>query len=159
VEKRRRLMSLSPLFHQMPPQMRPRHAHLDSPCRPIRGNHERLSSTSRMFVGRMEAKIGRQPPQIACLPEHRAPKHRGLPSPRPGWFIAQGLLSATPPKLLRRFFGSILRVVPPAMTPSEHIVAVALRNTLPESLATAAKTSIQVLISFALIRVHPWLIL
>jgi hypothetical protein len=50
-------MSLSALFHQMPPQTRMRNAHLDSPCRPIHQNHTRLSSTSRMFVARMEAKI------------------------------------------------------------------------------------------------------
>jgi hypothetical protein len=34
----------------------------------------------------------RQPPRIACLPEGRAPKDRGLPSPHPGWVIAPGLL-------------------------------------------------------------------
>jgi hypothetical protein len=30
----------------------------------------------------------RQPSQIACLPEGRAPKDRGLPSPHSGWIIA-----------------------------------------------------------------------
>ena len=59
--------------------------------------------------------------------------------------IAQGLLqilSATTPKLVWRFFGSWLRTVRPGLAPSEQVVAVALRNTLPEFLATAAKTSI-----------------
>jgi len=61
--------------------------------------------------------------------------------------IAQGLLqilSATTPKLVWRFFGSWIRTVRPGLTPSEQVVAVALRNTLPEFLATAAKTSILV---------------
>jgi hypothetical protein len=61
--------------------------------------------------------------------------------------IAQGLLqilSATKPKLVWRFFGSWLRTVRPGLAPSEQVVAVALRNTLPEFLATAAKTSILV---------------
>ena len=89
----------------------------------------------------------RQPPQIACLPQGRAPKHRGLPSPHPGWAIAQGLLqilSATTPKLVWRFFAYCIRTVRPGLAPSEQAVAVALRNTLPEFLATAAKTSILV---------------
>jgi len=51
-------MSLSPLFHEMPPKMRTRHAQIHSACRPIRGSRKRLSSTSRMSVGPMEAKIG-----------------------------------------------------------------------------------------------------
>jgi hypothetical protein len=61
--------------------------------------------------------------------------------------IAQGLLqilSATKPKLVWRFFGSWLRTVRPGLAPSEQVVAVALRNTIPEFLATAAKTSILV---------------
>jgi len=61
--------------------------------------------------------------------------------------IAQGLLqilSATTPKLVWRFFGSWIRTVRPGLAPSEQVVAVALRNTLPEFLATAAKTSILV---------------
>ena len=59
--------------------------------------------------------------------------------------IAQGLLqilSATKPKLVWRFFGSWLRTVRPGLAPSEQVVPSALRNTLPEFLATAAKTSI-----------------
>jgi hypothetical protein len=61
--------------------------------------------------------------------------------------IAQGLLqilSVTKPNLVWRFFGSWIRTVRPGMAPSEQVVAVALRNTLPEFLATAAKTSILV---------------
>jgi hypothetical protein len=61
--------------------------------------------------------------------------------------IAQGLLqilSATKPKLAWRFFGSWIRTVRPGLAPSEQVVAVALRNTLPEFLATAAKTAILV---------------
>ena len=61
--------------------------------------------------------------------------------------IAQGLLqilSATQPKLVWRSFGSWIRTVRPGLAPSEQVVAVALRNTLPEFLATAAKTSILV---------------
>jgi hypothetical protein len=61
--------------------------------------------------------------------------------------IAQGLLqilSATTPKLVWGFFGSWLRTVRPGLAPSEQVVAVALRNTLPEFLATAAKTAILV---------------
>ena len=61
--------------------------------------------------------------------------------------IAQGLLqilSATQPKVVWRSFGSWIRTVRPGLAPSEQVVAIALRNTLPEFLATAAKTSILV---------------
>ena len=61
--------------------------------------------------------------------------------------IAQGLLqilSATQPKMVWRSFGSWIRTVRPGLAPSEQVVAIALRNTLPEFLATAAKTSILV---------------
>jgi hypothetical protein len=61
--------------------------------------------------------------------------------------IAQGLLqilSATQPKMVWRSFGSWIRTIRPGLAPSEQVVAVALRNTLPEFLATAAKTSILV---------------
>ena len=159
-------MRLSALFHQMPPEMRPRHAQLDSACRAIRGNHRRLSSTSRMFVGQMEAKLEGLAQSClrllnaafhhrkylnttnpGCLPEGSAPKDRGLPSPHLSWVIAQGLLqilSATTPNLVWRFFGSWIHTVRPGLAPSEQVVAVALHNTLPESLATATKTSILV---------------
>ncbi|MCX6636060.1 MAG: hypothetical protein NT090_13420 [Acidobacteria bacterium] len=56
-EKRRREMSLSALFNEMPPEMRTRYAQLDSACRAIRENYKRLSSTSQMFVEQMEAKL------------------------------------------------------------------------------------------------------
>jgi hypothetical protein len=61
--------------------------------------------------------------------------------------IAQGLLqilSATKPKLVWQSFGSWIRTVRPGLAPSEQVVAIALRNTLPEFLASAAKTSILV---------------
>ena len=61
--------------------------------------------------------------------------------------IAQGLLqilSATQPKMVWRSFGSWIRTLRPGLAPSEQVVAIALRNTLPEFLATAAKTSILV---------------
>ena len=61
--------------------------------------------------------------------------------------IAQGLLqilSATQPKMVWRSFGSWIRTVRPGLAPSEQVVAIALRNTLPEFLAAAAKTSILV---------------
>ena len=57
--------------------------------------------------------------------------------------IAQGLLqilSATKPTLVWQSFGSWIRTVRPGLAPSEQVVAIALRNTLPEFLATAAKT-------------------
>lgn len=58
--------------------------------------------------------------------------------------IAQGLLqilSATQPKLVWQSFGSWIRTIRPGLAPSEQVVAVALRHTLPEFLATAAITS------------------
>jgi len=61
--------------------------------------------------------------------------------------IAQGLLqilSAKTPKLVWQSFGSWLRTVRPRLAPSELVVAIALRNTLPEFIAAAAKTSILV---------------
>jgi DDE superfamily endonuclease len=61
--------------------------------------------------------------------------------------IAQGLLqilSATKPPLVWQSFGSWIRTIRPGLAPSEQVVAIALRNTLPEFLATAAKTSIVV---------------
>lgn len=61
--------------------------------------------------------------------------------------IAQGLLqilSATQPNLVWRSFGSWIRTVRSGLAPSEQVVAVALRHTLPDFLATAAKTSILV---------------
>jgi len=56
-EKRERAMSLSALFHEMPPEMRTRYLQLDTSCRAIRENYKRLSSTSQMFVEQMEAKL------------------------------------------------------------------------------------------------------
>ena len=59
--------------------------------------------------------------------------------------IAQGLLqflSAMEPKLVWQSFGSWIRTVRPGLAPSEQVVAIALRNTFPEFLATAVKTVI-----------------
>ena len=59
--------------------------------------------------------------------------------------IAQGLLqilSATVPKLIWHSFGSWIRTIRPGLAPSELVVAIALRNTLPEFLADAPETSI-----------------
>jgi len=61
--------------------------------------------------------------------------------------IAQGLLqilSATKPALVWQSFGSWIRTVRPGLAPSEQVVAIALRNTLPEFLASTAKPSILV---------------
>ena len=55
--------------------------------------------------------------------------------------IAQGLmiaLATTVPELVWRHFGSWLRTVRPGVQPSERVVAVALRNTLPDFLADEA---------------------
>jgi len=61
--------------------------------------------------------------------------------------IAQGLLqilSAIQPNLVWQSFGSWIRTVRPGLAPSEQVVAIALRHTFPEFLATAAKTVILV---------------
>ena len=61
--------------------------------------------------------------------------------------IAQGLLqilAATTPKSVWRSFGSWIRTVRSGLAPSEQVVAIALRNTLPAFLAAAAKSSILV---------------
>lgn len=52
--------------------------------------------------------------------------------------IAQGLLqllAATSSDLIWRSFGSWFRTIRPGLAPSEHVAAIALRNTLPEFLA------------------------
>ena len=59
--------------------------------------------------------------------------------------IAQGLLqilSATMPASVWRSFGSWIRTIRPGLAPSEQVVAIALRHTLPELLAGLAKTTI-----------------
>ena len=61
--------------------------------------------------------------------------------------VAQGLLqilSAAKPTLVWQSFGSWIRTVRPGLAPSEQVVAIAIRNTLPEFLASAAKPSILV---------------
>ena len=59
--------------------------------------------------------------------------------------VAQGvlqLLSATVPALIWRSFGSWLRTIRPGLAPSEHVVAIALRHSLPHFLADDAHASI-----------------
>jgi hypothetical protein len=59
--------------------------------------------------------------------------------------IAQGLLqilSAKTPKRVWQSFGSWIRTIRPGLAPSEQVVAIALRNTLPELLAASARTTI-----------------
>ena len=61
--------------------------------------------------------------------------------------IAQGLLqilSATHPRLIWQSFGSWVRTIRPGLAPSEQVVAIALRNTLPDFLAADANTTILV---------------
>jgi hypothetical protein len=58
--------------------------------------------------------------------------------------VAQGLLqilSAKFPKLIWQSFGSWIRTIRPGLAPSEQVTAIALRHTLPEFLASPAKTS------------------
>ena len=61
--------------------------------------------------------------------------------------IAQGLLqilSAIKPALVWQSFGSWIRTVRRGLAPSEQVVAIALRHTFPEFLASAPKTVILV---------------
>ena len=61
--------------------------------------------------------------------------------------IAQGLLqilSATKPNFVWQSFGSWIRTVRQGLAPSEQVVALALRHTFPEVLASTAKTVILV---------------
>ncbi len=63
---------------------------------------------------------------------------------QPG-LIAQGLLqilSATVPKLIWRSFGSWIRTIRPGLAPSEQVVAIALRNSLPEFLSDDEKAPV-----------------
>jgi hypothetical protein len=59
--------------------------------------------------------------------------------------IAQGLLqllAAVVPALVWRAFGSWLRTIRPGLAPSEQVVAIALRNSLPDFLADSKDDSI-----------------
>ena len=58
--------------------------------------------------------------------------------------LTAGFLSATNPTLVWQSFGSWIRTVGPGLAPSEQVVAIALRHTLPEFLASTAKPSILV---------------
>src|SRR5919198_943731 len=56
-EKRKRAMTLSAMFHELPSEMRTRYAALDGLCRAILENYSRLSSTSQIFVREMEERL------------------------------------------------------------------------------------------------------
>jgi hypothetical protein len=56
-EKRRREMTLTAMFMELPSEMRSRYTTLDTLCRAIRANYGRLSSTSQMFLEQMEQKL------------------------------------------------------------------------------------------------------
>ncbi len=56
-EKRKKEMTLTAMFMDLPPEMRTRYSALDSICRAIRANYTRLSSTSQMFLEQMETKL------------------------------------------------------------------------------------------------------
>jgi len=56
-EKRQHEVKLSAMFHELPPEMRTRYAHVAEVCQAIRENYARLSSTSQIFVKQMEDKL------------------------------------------------------------------------------------------------------
>jgi myosin heavy subunit len=56
-EKRQHEVKLSAMFHELPPEMRTRYAHVAEVCQAIRQNYARLSSTSQIFVKQMEDKL------------------------------------------------------------------------------------------------------
>jgi hypothetical protein len=56
-EKRQHDAKLSAMFHELPPEMRTRYAHVSEICDAIRVNYARLSSTSQIFVKQMEDKL------------------------------------------------------------------------------------------------------
>ena len=56
-EKRQHEMKLSAMFHDLPPEMRTRYAHVAEVCGAIRTNYAKLSSTSQIFVKQMEEKL------------------------------------------------------------------------------------------------------
>jgi hypothetical protein len=83
-----------------------------------------------MFVGQI-AFHRRECPNNAnpgCLLERRPPKDRGLPSPHPGWIVAQALRQTTTPKLVWRLLGSWIRTLRPGLVPSKQVVAAARRR-------------------------------
>jgi hypothetical protein len=56
-EKRRREVTLSVMFNELPPDMRKSYAGLTSMCAAIRANYSRLSSTSQMFLEEMQQRL------------------------------------------------------------------------------------------------------
>ena len=56
-EKRKKEITLTAMFMELPAEMRTRYSALDSICRSIRLNYSRLSSTSQMFLEQVEQKL------------------------------------------------------------------------------------------------------
>lgn len=56
-EKRRHEIKLAALYQELPPALRQRYTDLSGICQGIRGNYQRLSSTSQIFVQQMEQKL------------------------------------------------------------------------------------------------------
>ena len=56
-EKRRREVTLSAMFNELPPDMRKSYAGLTSMCAAIRANYSRLSSTSQMFLEEIQQRL------------------------------------------------------------------------------------------------------
>jgi hypothetical protein len=56
-DKRKKEIQLTAMFMELPVEMRTRYSALDSICRSIRANYNRLSSTSQMFLEQMEQKL------------------------------------------------------------------------------------------------------
>jgi hypothetical protein len=56
-EKRRRELKLSAVFDELPPEKRKRYVALETRCREIKANYDRLSATSQMFLGQMEERL------------------------------------------------------------------------------------------------------
>jgi len=56
-ERRAHEKKLSAMFHELPPELRTRYAHVAEVCGAIRANYARLSSTSQIFLKQMEDKL------------------------------------------------------------------------------------------------------
>ena len=56
-EKRRRELRLSAVFDELAPEKRKRYVALETRCREIKANYDRLSSTAQMFLGQMEERL------------------------------------------------------------------------------------------------------
>jgi hypothetical protein len=56
-EKRQQQAKLSDIFRQLPLEIRGRYNELSTQCRDILANYQRLSSTSRIYIGQMEERL------------------------------------------------------------------------------------------------------